>query len=178
MMLAFASSFAPRYHQSAMTEEPRWLDEGEMRAWRALIGATTDLLAVLDNELQVAHGLSLADYEVLVRISESPDETMRMTDLASDLHLSPSGITRRIDGLVKSGLVERKRCPTDRRGAIAVLTEAGMKVLKDAAPTHVEGVRAHFIDRLSARQLANLATALSNVEVDPNAAKGGCDNVA
>jgi DNA-binding MarR family transcriptional regulator len=161
-----------------MTDEPRWLDEGEMRAWRALIGTTYDLLAVLDNELQAAHGLSLADYEVLVRISEAPGETMRMTDLAAGLHLSPSGITRRIDGLVKSGLVERKRCPTDRRGANAVLTETGMKVLQDAAPTHVAGVRAHFVDRLSPRQLANLATALSNVVVDPNAAKGGCDDAA
>ena len=64
--------------------EPRWLDEGEMRAWRALIGATTDLLAVLDNELQAAHGLSLADYEVLVRISEAPGETLRI-----DIRVSP-----------------------------------------------------------------------------------------
>jgi DNA-binding MarR family transcriptional regulator len=158
--------------------EPRWLDEGEMRAWRALLRTTADLLAVLDNELQEAHGLSLADYEVLVRISEAPDEYVRMTDLANDLHLSPSGITRRIDGLVKAGLVERTRCPTDRRGANAVLTDAGRKVLENAAPTHVEGVRAHFIDRLSERQLTNLAAALANVVVDPKAAEGGCDNVA
>jgi DNA-binding MarR family transcriptional regulator len=101
-----------------------------------------------------------------------------MTDLANDLHLSPSGITRRIDGLVKAGLVERTRCPTDRRGANAVLTDAGRKVLENAAPTHVEGVRAHFIDRLSERQLTNLAAALANVVVDPKAAEGGCDNVA
>jgi DNA-binding MarR family transcriptional regulator len=160
------------------TAEPRWLDEGEMRAWRALIGTTADLLAVLDNELQAAHGLSLADYEVLVRISEAPGGTVRMTDLANGLHLSPSGITRRIDGLVRAGLVERTRCPTDRRGANAVLTDAGRKVLEGAAPTHLEGVRAHFIDRLSERQLTNLAAALANVVVDPNAAEGGCDNVA
>ena len=147
-----------------------------MEAWRALIGTTTGLLATLDNELQARHGVSLGDYEVLVHLSEAPEGYLRMTDLAHSLHLSPSGITRRIDGLVKAGWVERKRCPTDRRGSNAVLTELGRKTLEDAAPTHLEGVRAHFIDRLSDRQLANLAAALKHVELDPEAAAGGCDS--
>jgi len=146
-----------------------------MRAWRALIGATSGLLATLDNELQAAHGLSLGDYEVLVVLSEAPHQLLRMSDLAAHLHLSPSGLTRRIDGLVRQGFVERRQCPTDRRGSNAVLTDAGKKALRGAAPTHVRGVREHFIERLSDRQLANLATALSNVVVDPEAAAGGCD---
>src|SRR5436309_7378642 len=100
-----------------------------MRAWRALIGATTGLLATLDNELQAAHGLSLGDYEVLVHLSEAPHRALRMSDLALRLHLSPSGITRRVDGLVRAGLVERRRCPTDGRGSNAVLTDEGMAVL-------------------------------------------------
>jgi DNA-binding MarR family transcriptional regulator len=157
--------------------EVQWLDEPEMRAWRGLVQAATGLLAVLDNELQAEHGLTLGDYEVLVHLSEAPAQAIRMSELAGRLHLSPSGITRRIDGLVKSGWVERKRCPTDRRGSNAVLTELGRKTLEDAAPTHLEGVRAHFIDRLSDRQLANLAAALKNVELDPDAAAGGCDSV-
>jgi DNA-binding MarR family transcriptional regulator len=152
-----------------------WLDERELAAWRALIRTTTGLLATLDNELQAAHGLSLGDYEVLVHLSEAPDRALRMTDLAASLHLSPSGITRRIDGLVRDGLVERHRCPTDRRGSYAVLSEAGMARLVECAPTHVQGVRAHFIDRLSERQLTNLATALTHVEIDDDAAAGGCD---
>ena len=77
-----------------------------------------------------------------------------MSELADRLHLSPSGITRRIDGLVKSGLVERRPCPSDRRGSNAVLTPLGLKTLRTAAPTHVRGVREHFVDRLDERALA------------------------
>ncbi|HWS45480.1 MAG TPA: MarR family transcriptional regulator [Acidimicrobiia bacterium] len=153
----------------------RWLTESEMTAWRDLIRTTTGLLAVLDNELQAAHGLTLGDYEVLARLSEAPDHALRMSDLAAQLHLSPSGITRRIDGLVRAGHVERRRCPSDRRGSNAVLTKTGLQTLRRAAPTHVRGVREHFIDRLSPEALGNLAGALADVEVDPSLAAGGCD---
>ena len=98
-----------------------------------------------------------------------------MTDLANDLHLSPSGITRRIDGMERAGLVERKQCPSDRRGSNAVLTDEGLRVLREAAPTHVRGVRAHFIDQLTEREIANLAAALKAVSVNQEAAAGGCD---
>jgi len=155
--------------------EVKWLSETEMAAWRGLIQATTGLLATLDNELQAGHGLSFGDYEVLVHLSEAPDHAIRMSELAARLRLSPSGITRRIDGLVKSGLVERSPCPNDRRGSNAVLTALGDKTLRAAAPTHVRGVRAHFVDRLSDRQLADLTAALSSIEVDEARAAGGCD---
>jgi DNA-binding MarR family transcriptional regulator len=153
----------------------RWLNDTEMTAWRSLIRTTTGVLATLDNELQAAHGLSLGEYEVLVLLSEVPDHAMRMTDLAAQLHLSPSGITRRIDGLVKREFVERQQCPSDRRGSYAVLTDDGRRTLEAAAPTHVEGVRTHFVDRLGEKQLANLTAALSTIDVDPRAAAGGCD---
>ena len=107
--------------------------------------------------------------------SEAPDNSIRMTDLAESLKLSPSGITRRIDGLVRDGYVERRPCPSDRRGSNAVLTETGLLRLEEAAPTHLRGVRLHFIDQLSERQLANLASALSAVVIDREAAAGGCD---
>lgn len=155
--------------------EVPWLSEPEMLAWRRLVRATTGLMAVLDNELQAEHGLSLGDYEVLVHLSEAPESSIRMSDLAGRLHLSPSGITRRIDGLVKSGLVERRRCPSDRRGSNAVITPFGLKTLRSAAPSHVRGVREYFVDRLSERQLAQLAAALSSIEVDVARAAGGCD---
>jgi DNA-binding MarR family transcriptional regulator len=161
----------------AVAEEPatKWLSEPELRAWQALIGVTTGVMATLDNELRAEHGLSIGDYEVLVHISEAPEHFLRMTDLAAALKLSPSGITRRIDGLVRDGLVERRPCPSDRRGSNAVLTEKGLRRLREAAPTHVRGVRAHFVDQLTERQLANLASALAAVVVDPDAAAGGCD---
>src|SRR5471030_3023550 len=160
--------------QGAKTAVP-WLSEPEMQCWRALISVTTGILGALDSELQAEHGLSLGEYEVLVHLSEEPEHSLRMTDLAGRLHLSPSGITRRIDGLERAGLVERRQCPSDRRGSNAVLTKEGMRRLSEAAPTHVRGVRAHFIDQLSEQEIANLATALSAIEVDAAAAAGGCD---
>ena len=156
--------------------EVRWLNESEMVAWRSLVSTTTGLLAVLDNELQAAHGLSLGDYEALVHLSEEPGRAIRMSELAGRLHLSPSGITRRIDGLVKQGFVERQRCPNDRRGSNAVLTPLGLKALQTAAPTHVRGVREYFVDRLDDHQLAQLAAALSRIDVDEQRAAGGCDS--
>ncbi len=155
--------------------EVRWLTEPEMDAWRSLIQASTGILAMLDNELQAEHGMSMGDYEVLHFLSQGPDHAVRMSELAATLHLSPSGITRRIDGLVKSGLVERRPCPSDRRGSNAVLTPLGLKALTTAAPTHVRGVREHFIDRLDATRLAELARVLSAIDVDEQLAAGGCD---
>jgi len=146
-----------------------------MRAWQTLIEVTTGVLATLDGELRAEHDLSLGEYEVLAHLSEAPDHSMRMTALAARLRLSPSGITRRIDGLVRDDLVERRQCPSDRRGSNAVLTDKGLRRLRDAAPTHLRGVRAHFVDQLSQRQLANLASALSAVVVDREAAAEGCD---
>jgi DNA-binding MarR family transcriptional regulator len=141
-----------------------WLTDREQRAWRALVGATSALMATLDAELQAAHQMSLADYEVLVALSEAPDRRLRMSDLAAVLHLSPSGLTRRLDGLTRRSWVTRERCPSDRRGTFAVLVDEGYRRLEEAAPTHVAGVRRHFIDRLSDRQLSNLAGALDGLE--------------
>jgi DNA-binding MarR family transcriptional regulator len=146
-----------------------------MRAWRALLDASSGLLATLDQELQREHRMSLADYEVLVILSEGDESGVRMTELADMTHLSPSGMTRRIDNMVRRGLVDRRQCPEDRRGSFAVLTRVGWERLREAAPTHVRGVRAHFIDRLNEKQLANLTSALSRIEIDRAAAAGGCD---
>jgi DNA-binding MarR family transcriptional regulator len=157
------------------SSEPKWLTDPEMEAWRRLVASTTALLAVLDNELQAEHGVSLGDYEVLASLSEAPDRAIRMSELAGRLHLSPSGITRRIDGLVRSGFVERQRCPSDRRGANAVLTPLGAKTLKAAAPTHLRGVREYFIDRLGPDDLDKLAVLLAAIVVDDARAAGGCD---
>jgi DNA-binding MarR family transcriptional regulator len=155
--------------------EVRWLDEPEMTAWKGFVRASTGLLATLDNELQAAHGLTLGDYEVLVHLSEAPNRAIRMSELAARLHLSPSGMTRRIDGLVKSGFVERRPCSNDRRGSNAVITPLGLKALGTAAPTHLRGVREYFIDRLDERQLADLAATLSRIDIDERLAEGGCD---
>jgi len=144
--------------------EPHWLDDVELRAWRTLIETHYRLAARLDAELQATQGMSLADYQVLVHLSEAPERSLRMAELADRLLLSPSGVTRRLDGLVKQGHVERRACPEDRRGSLAVLTPLGLARLVAAAPTHVAGVRRYVIDPLDRAQLEGLAAALSAVD--------------
>lgn len=129
-----------------------WLDEREMRAWRGYIETMPELQNALEADL-VALGLSVGDYQVLVYLSESDDQRMRMCDLADRLHLSPSGLTRRLDGLVSIGAVGREQSPEDRRVTLAVLTPQGWELLQRIAPEHVHSVRRHFIDLLTPEQL-------------------------
>lgn len=133
-----------------------------MEAWQAFLRASIRLMERLDAELE-GHGISLADYEILVNLSGEVTGELRMTELASRTLVSRSGLTRRLDRLVESGLVERRSCPTDRRGVFAVLTDAGRARLETAAPTHVEGVRRHFISQLQGQDLHELAGALNAV---------------
>ena len=145
-------------------DQTRWLDADEQHLWRAWIRAHTRMVARLDAELQAAHGLSFADYEVLVNLSEAPERSLRMAELAERLRLSPSGLTRRLDGLVGEGLVERRKCPSDGRGSLARLTDAGFACLEAAAPTHVAGVRRYFVDPLDPAQQVHLAESLQAIE--------------
>lgn len=147
--------------------QAQWLDDLEAKSWRALLGAHWRLMSRLDAELQKSQQMSAADYAVLVNLSEAEGGMLRMSELAERLLLSPSGLTRRLDSLVSAGLVERLRCPTDRRGSYARLTPAGLRRLERAAPDHVEHVRRYFVDRLSRNQLASLVEALERIAEDP-----------
>lgn len=133
----------------------RWLDDEEMRAWRGFIEVTGQLNIELEADLN-AHGLTSGDYQVLVYLSEPDDGRLRMCDLAGRLNLSPSGLTRRLDGLVRKGMVSRERSDADRRVMMAVLTPKGREKLVAAAPHHVASVRRHLIDRLDERQIRQL----------------------
>ena len=135
-----------------MTE---WLSPAEMRAWRAYIGTYADLANALEGDL-VAQGLGLGDYQVLVYLSEAPNRSMRMCDLAERLQLSPSGLTRRLDGLVKSGAVVRQGSESDRRVMMAVLTDVGYATLEAVAPHHVASVRRRIFDKLDDAQVSAL----------------------
>lgn len=146
------------------TSETPWLDETEMSAWLSFIETIGDLQYRLDVDLKDATGLSSGDYQVLVYLSESPDRSMRMCDLANRLNLTPSGLTRRLDGLVKDGSVRRRPSPDDRRVQLAELTAAGYRRLVDAAPYHVRSVRDRFIDRLTVEQLRALAASFSAIK--------------
>jgi DNA-binding MarR family transcriptional regulator len=140
-----------------------WLNPEQQRAWRVLVEVTSRLRAHLEVELLAGHGIGLGDYEALVVLSEAPGQQLRMSELAERLMLSPSGATRRLDSLVRRGLVARAVCPSDRRGTLAVLTGPGRDLLESAAPTHVAGVRRYVIDTLSPAQLKSLAASLERV---------------
>lgn len=133
----------------------QWLSAGEMRAWRNFIDSVGTLTAALEADL-APFGLTMGDYEVLVRLSEAEDQRLRMCDLAEVLRLSPSGLTRRLDGLVSTGLVERVASPSDRRVMFAALTPTGHAKLAEAAPDHVVSVRRRFFKGLSTAQVREL----------------------
>jgi DNA-binding MarR family transcriptional regulator len=126
-------------------EEIRWLEDGQQRAWRALVMGTTLLFDRLDDDLRSAHDISLVEYEILVRLSER-DGQMRMAALADALAHSRSRVTHTVTRMEKVGLVQRSSSPEDGRGILATLTDKGHDLLVRAAPTHVSGVRAYLVD--------------------------------
>ena len=127
---------------------PKWLNPVEMKAWRQYIIASRRLLDALDEDL-AAHDLSMADYEVLAQLSDAPDRTMRMSELADVAMISRSRLSHRIKVMEKEGWVRREACPDDKRGSFAIMTPKGWKAIVAAAPDHVESVRSRFIDHLS-----------------------------
>jgi DNA-binding MarR family transcriptional regulator len=135
----------------------------ELRAWQALLHSHHQVTRKLDAELREEHGLSMGDYDVLLRLARAPDRSLRMTELADRVMLSPSGLTRMIDGLVREGFVQRDRTEGDARVMLARLTDRGREVLRRAARTHLRGIREHFTGRLSEGQLRNVASALEAI---------------
>lgn len=137
----------------------RWLDEEQQRNWRAWLAANTLLLDAFSRDLQEAHGLTMADYEILVRLSESADRRMRMSDLAEATLSSRSRLSHQIDRMERAGLVERMPCTDDKRGYFAALTPEGWDTLVKAAPSHVDSVRSRIVDVLSPEEFAALGRA-------------------
>ncbi len=141
----------------------KWLSKEQQAHWRSWLTATTVLHEQLSRELQEQHGLTITDYEILVRLSESDAKSIRMSDLATLTLLSRSRLSHQIDRMETAGLVSREVCPDDRRGQLAVLTNAGMKTLVAAAPDHVEAVRKHFVDVLTDAEYRALGTAAKKI---------------
>jgi DNA-binding MarR family transcriptional regulator len=123
-----------------------WLDEEQQRSWRAYLVGTTLLMDRLDRELREQHGLSLPEYEILVRLSEADQHRLRMAQLADSLSHSRSRVTHTVGRMEQAGLVARDACVSDGRGVEAVLTPKGRRALEAAAPTHVAGVRRLLVD--------------------------------
>lgn len=137
--------------------------DARLDAWRAFLRAHARVVRELERELQAEQGLALTDYDVLVQLAAAKGRRLRMSELADRLLLSRSGVTRLVDRLVRAGLVERMTCDDDRRGQWASLTDAGLRRLRDASPTHLRGVAEHFLDRLSADELRSLQRSLDRV---------------
>jgi DNA-binding MarR family transcriptional regulator len=132
------------------------LSETQQAAWRAFVESSWALHNRLEDDLRAGTGLSMADYHVLVVLSEAPEHRLRMGELAGRLVFSPSRCTYQITTMVKRGLVRKQSCSDDGRGQEAVLTDAGMAALTAAAPLHLATVRETFIDDLDDAELATI----------------------
>jgi len=134
----------------------RWLNVDEQQVWRGFRTAVTKFTEHLDRQMQRDSGMPMAYYEILVVLSEAPDRALRMSELALNCHSSRSRLSHAVAKLEKEGWVERRACPSDRRGSIAALTDRGFAVLEAAAPGHVAAVREHLFDVLTPEQLVAL----------------------
>ena len=138
----------------------------------SLVRAYTHAMRELNAQLTADHGLTISDYEVLLRLSRAPEQRMRRVDLAGQVLLTASGITRLLDGLERHGYVARAACDSDRRVVYAVLTDDGSEKLQTASETHVAQIEDFFASRYDADELAELNALLSRVE--PGDGAGGC----
>jgi DNA-binding MarR family transcriptional regulator len=153
----------------------RWLSSEEQLVWRSFLGACQMFFTAVDAELQRDAQIPHAYYEILVRLSEAPGRSLRMSQLAEAASASKSRISHAVARLEERGWVRRAECPTDRRGQIAELTEAGYAALEQAAPGHVEQVRRSLFDALTpqqVRQLKEICEAI--ITAGGPAAEGSC----
>ena len=149
-----------------VTDDVPWLTVEQQRHWRAVITGTSRLTDALGHQLERDAGLSLSEYEILVRLSEREDRTMRMSELAAAVVHSRSRLTHAVGRLEKRGLVERRPCPDDRRGVNCAMSDDGYAVLAAAAPGHVRAVRAHLVDLLTDEEFAALGAAMAKLAPD------------
>ena len=141
---------------------PRWLNEAEMKAWRGFVTTSPDLMNAIERDLG-AFGLDAGDYQLLAMLSEATDHRLKMCDLADTLRLSRSGLTRRMDGVVKAKYVERIQDKDDRRVSFAHLTTKGYEFLKKVAPLHLRDVRSRMIDLLNESEIKALGSAFAKI---------------
>ncbi|WOP18547.1 MarR family transcriptional regulator [Raineyella sp. LH-20] len=150
---------------------PRWLDDEQQQIWRTYLRGVHHLNEYLDRALR-PFDLSLAEYEILVSLSEADEHRLRMSDLADAVHQSRSRLTHTVGRMEKSGLIERVACPSDRRGVWAQLTPAGYDLLVTAAPCHVESVRTALVDAATPEDFQALGRVFAEVLAVPDVSNG------
>jgi DNA-binding MarR family transcriptional regulator len=139
------------------------LDAEQQASWRGFIVGVTLLLDRLDADLQREFNLSLTEYEILVRLSERPERSMRMAQLADSLAHSRSRVTHTVARMQNAGLVVRSASPEDGRGIVCTLTDRGYALLVEAAPVHVRGVRDYFVDLADPKDFEALGRVMNTV---------------
>lgn len=137
-------------------------------AWRSFLRAHSALTRQMDADLIASHGITLSDYGVLLRLAQSPERRMRRVDLADEVMLTQSGITRLLAGLEEAGWVERATCDTDRRVVYAQLTDAGHEKYRAAGRTHLESIRMLFADHFSGAELELLEELMGRLPLRPS----------
>ena len=139
----------------------------EIQAWVGLLRAHATATRRLNAELVAQHGLTLNDYEVLLHLARADGKRLRRVDLSERVLLTPSGITRLLEGLERARFVERAACESDARVTYAQLTDAGEAKLREAGETHITGVRGFFGERFSSEELVALADLLERLPAEP-----------
>lgn len=141
--------------------DTRWLTPEQQVSWRSYLLGSARLTESLNRQLERDSGISLSEYEILVRLSEAPDHTIRMSELADAVVQSRSRLTHTVTRMERQGLVRRENCLDDGRGVNCVLTDDGFEFLRNAAPGHVAAVREHLVDLLTDEQMQVLGEAMA-----------------
>src|SRR3954454_23812360 len=139
------------------TSQPRWLNETEQHAWRAFLRMQAQLTARLGRDLQADSDLSIADYDVLVHLTDLEGGRLRILELARELDWEKSRMSHHLARMVRRGLIAREECPADGRGAFIAITEQGKAAIEAAAPRHVDTVRRLVFDALTPAEVTALA---------------------
>ncbi|MGW5634384.1 MarR family winged helix-turn-helix transcriptional regulator [Streptomyces sp. NPDC003832] len=170
-----STEVSPDVSTEASPEEPRWLSDEEQRVWRTYLQATTLLEDHLDRQLQRDAGMPHIYYGLLVKLADSPERRLRMTELAMYAKITRSRLSHAVARLEKSGWVRRENCPSDKRGQFAVLTDEGLAVLERTAPGHVAAVRGALFDRLTPQQRKSLGEIMKIVAEGLEPDEAGAD---
>lgn len=149
-------------------------ETAELETWVRFLRGHAAVVRQLNAELVAEHNLTINDYEVLLHLARAPERSMRRVDLAERIVLTPSGITRLLDGLESCGLVAKERCSTDGRVVYAKLTEAGNDKLKEASQTHLSGVQSTFTGRFTRDELGTLGELLARLPGTEGADAADC----
>ena len=150
-------------NEQALTPASPWLTDAQQSTWRDWILVTSRLDTALARQMQNDSAISLADYGVLVYLSEHPEKRERIAALADALQWDRSRLSHQITRMTKRGLVRRELCSNDRRGAFVATEDHGMEIIKDAAPGHAGAVREHFFEQLDAEDVEDLTRILGKL---------------